>query len=68
LDLAAITQADVIVAILAALHLPTEAPVVQPQWRRWACPAHQGESRRLQRRQSGAFESRPLPNLRQSEL
>jgi len=26
--IAAITQAEVIVAILAALHLPTEAPVV----------------------------------------
>jgi len=28
--IAAITQAEVIVAILAALHLPTEAPVVHP--------------------------------------
>jgi len=28
--LAAITQSEVIVAILAALHLPTEAPVVHP--------------------------------------
>jgi len=44
--LAAITQAEVIVAILAALHLPTEAPVVHPAGARTAGAVRRRVTRR----------------------